>query len=203
MACNVYLGEINFSCAELPVGGLTDVLIGDKAALMGGASPAIAVDTRKEIEDTNNLGTYIINPNYGVVTVTATGAGLATDGLIHELSFNNKDGFSVFTDVKTVNADGSVSTVPTISVEFPVMSVEKRNQLEQIAVGGAELIVFVKTAAGTYHMVGAEYGLYAGTIDGNSGTVRSDKNRYQLTLTGEEQSLAFALTSSNWDTVSA
>ena len=89
MACNVYLGEINFSCAELPVGGLTDVLIGDKAALMGGASPAIAVDSRKEIEDTNNPGTYIINPAYGTVTVAATGAGLVTDGLVHELSFNN------------------------------------------------------------------------------------------------------------------
>ncbi len=201
MACNVYLGEINFSCAELPVGGLTDVLIGDKAALMGGASPAVSVDTRKEIVDPNNAGQYIINPAYGAVTITPTGATLDADGLVHELAFNNKDGFSVFTDVKTVNADGSVSTVPTISVEFPVMSAEKRNALEQIAVGGAELIAFVKTAAGTYHMVGAEYGLYAGTIDGNSGTVRSDKNRYQLTLTGEEQSLAFALDSAGWDTV--
>lgn len=198
MACTVYLGGIDFSCSELPVGGLTKVYIGDKEALMGGTSPAIAVDDDKEVEDTNNPGNYIKNTNYGAVTVNPTAANLLADGIIYSLDFNNKDGFSVFTDVKTVNADGSVSTVPTISVEFPVMTAEKRNSLEHIAVGGAELIALVETAAGTYHLVGAEYGLYAGTVDGNSGTVRTDKNRYQLTLTGEERSLAYAITSAEW-----
>ena len=201
MACTVYLGGIDFSCSELPVGGLTKVYIGDKEALMGGATPSISVDDRKEIEDPNNAGTYIKNTAYGNVTVSPSGATLLADGTIHSLDFNNKDGFSVFTDVKTVNADGSVSTVPTISVEFPVMTAEKRNSLEHIAVGGAELIALVETAAGTYHLVGAEYGLYAGTVDGNSGTVRTDKNRFQLTLTGEERSLAYAIDGSNWDLV--
>tara|TARA_B110000908_G_scaffold95243_1_gene112795 strand:- start:1804 stop:2415 length:612 start_codon:yes stop_codon:yes gene_type:complete len=193
MACTVYLGDINFSCTELPVGGLTKVWIGDKAALMSGASPAVSVDVRKEIDDPSNPGTNIQNTAYGAVSINPTGATLLVDQLVHQLSFNNKDGYSVFTDVKTVNADGSVSTVPTITVEFPVMSASKRNTLEQIAVGGAELVAFVETAAGTHHLVGAEYGLYAGSIDGNSGTVRSDKNRFQLLLTGEEQSLAFGM----------
>lgn len=187
MACNVNLSGISFSCTDLPVGGLVQVLVGDKADVEG----LIAVDSDKT------------SLTYGDVTITPTTTGLVTDGDVVNLDFNNKDGFSVFNDVKTVNADGTVSTVPTIAIEFPVMSAEKRNALEQIAVGGAELVAFVKTAAGTMHLVGFEYGLYAGTVDGTSGAARSEKNRYQLTLTGEEQSLAFDLPAAEWDKVIA
>lgn len=196
MACNVYLKGINYSCTDLPVGGLTKVYIGAKADLLEGATPPVSVETEKEIYDAVDE-VFIENPNYGNVTITATDT-LLVDGVIDQLSFNNKDGFSTFTDVKTVSADGSVSAVPSISIEFPVMDATKRNALEQIATGGAEIVAFIETAAGTYHMVGAEYGLFAGTVDGASGTARTDKNRFQLTLTGEEKSLAFAIDSSNW-----
>ena len=182
MACNVNLSGISFSCTDLPVGGLTSVMIGEKSDL----DALISVVTDK------NLAAY------GEVTITPETADLLADGDVVELNFNNKDGFSVFNDVKTVNGDGSVSTVPTIAIEFPVMSVAKRDAMEQMAVGGAELVAFVQTAAGTHHLVGFEYGLYAGTVDGTSGASRSDKNRYQLTLTGEESSLAFSLTAANW-----
>ena len=197
MACNVYLKGINYSCTDLPVGGLTKVYIGAKADLLEGANAPIVVETEKEVFDTTNQ-VFIENPNYGNVTITPTAATLLADAVIDQLSFNNKDGFSTFTDVKTVGADGSVSAVPSISIEFPVMDATKRNALEQIATGGAEIVAFIETAAGTYHMVGAEYGLFAGTVDGASGTARTDKNRFQLTLTGEEKSLAFAIDSTNW-----
>jgi hypothetical protein len=197
MACNVYLKGINYSCTDLPVGGLTKVYIGAKADLLDGASPAVSIETEKEVYDAVNE-VWNENPNYGQVTITSAGNLLADEAIIDELAFNNKDGFSTFTDVKTVNADGSVSAVPSISIEFPVMDATKRNALEQIATGGAEIVAFVETAAGTYHLVGAEYGLFAGTVDGASGTARTDKNRFQLTLTGEEKSLAFAIDSTNW-----
>tara|TARA_R110000782_G_scaffold135076_3_gene227505 strand:- start:3753 stop:4316 length:564 start_codon:yes stop_codon:yes gene_type:complete len=182
MACNVNLSGISFSCTDLPVGGLTSVMIGEKSDL----DALISVVTDKT------------SATYGEVTITPETENLLADGDVVELNFNNKDGFSVFNDVKTVNGDGSVSTVPTIAIEFPVMSVAKRDAMEQMAVGGAELVAFVQTAAGTHHLVGFEYGLYAGTVDGTSGASRSDKNRYQLTLTGEESSLAFSLTAANW-----
>jgi hypothetical protein len=185
MACNVNLSGISFSCTDLPVGGLTKVLVGDKSDLLA----LVSVETDKS------------EALYGQVTITPTTADLLADGDVVDLNFNNKDGFSVFNDVKTVNGDGSVSTIPTIAIEFPVMNVAKRDALEQMAVGGAELVAFVQTAAGTHHLVGFEYGLYAGTVDGTSGASRSDKNRYQLTLTGEESSLAFSLTSANWTSI--
>jgi len=187
MACNVNLSGISFSCTDLPVGGLVKVLIGDKADVVG----LITVDSDKT------------SINYGDVSITPATTGLLTDGDVVNLDFNNKDGFSVFNDVKTVNADGTVSTVPTIAVEFPVMNEAKRNSLEQLAVGGAELVAFVETAAGTYHLVGFEYGLYAGTVDGTSGAARAEKNRFQLTLTGEEQSLAYSIPSAEFAKVIA
>lgn len=186
--CNLNLTGIGFSCTDLPVGGLTKILIGERADVIGAG--AVTVD-----DDKTSL-------TYGDVTIGAT-TGLVTDAGLVELSFNNKDAFSVFTDVKTVAADGTVSCVPTISVEFPVMDKTRRDALEQIAVGGAEIVAFIETAAGTHHMVGFEYGLYASTVDGNSGTVRAEKNRYQLTLTGEERSLAYDLTDANWNAVLA
>ena len=111
MACNVYLKGINYSCTDLPVGGLTRVYIGAKADLLDGASAPVVIDDAKEVYNTTDQ-VWEENPNYGLVTITPTTTTLIADAVISELSFNNKDGFSTFTDVKTVNADGSVSAVP-------------------------------------------------------------------------------------------
>ena len=180
MACNPTLGSVTFSCDDLGIGGLKKVLIANKSDLDG-----------------------IVTVANNVVTIAPSTTGLVTDGDAVEIQFNLKDGFSVFSEVKTVSADGTVSSVPTISIEIPKMSADHRNELDNIASPGAELVAFVETAAGTYHMVGYEYGLYAGTVDGNSGTGRSEKNRYQITLTGEEDSLSYAIASTEWADVIA
>jgi len=122
---------------------------------------------------------------------------------VSQISFNNKDGFSVFSEVKTVSADGIVSTVPTVSVELPKMTADKITALNDISKGGAELVAFVKTAAGTYHVCGLDYGLYAGTVDANSGTGRAEKNRFQLTLTGDEQGLSYSIPAAEFATATA
>jgi hypothetical protein len=180
MACNITLADVTFSCDDLGIGGLKKVYVGNKADLVG----LVAIS--------NNAP-----------TITPTTTGLDSDGDVVEVQFNLKDGFSVFSEVKTVSADGIVTSVPTISIEIPKMSEDHRNALDNLAKPGAELVAFVETAAGTYHMVGWEYGLYAATVDGNSGTGRSEKNRYQITLTGEEDSLSYALASGEWSKVIA
>jgi len=173
--------SLSYACGEISSGGLKTIILADRAQL---------------IED-------------GAITITAGavtigGTGLVTSGVdILTLGFNNKDAFSNFTDVKTVNADGSASVVPTIQVEFLRMDAAKRTTLEEIATPGAEIVAFVETAAGTYHMVGYGFGLYAATVDGASGASRTDKNRYQLTLVGEENVLANTLDSANWAKVTA
>ena len=180
MACNITLADVTFSCDDLGIGGLKKVYVGNKADLDG--IVAVSNDT---------------------VTVTPATTGLDSDGDVIEIQFNLKDGFSVFSEVKTVSADGVVNSVPTISIEIPKMSEDHRNALNNLAKPGAELVAFVETAAGTYHMVGYDYGLYAATVDGNSGTGRSEKNRYQITLTGEEDSLSYSMTATEWADVIA
>jgi len=177
MACTVTLTDIAYSCDDLGIGGIIELHVSSKAA-------ADAVVTA-------NASTRVISAV----------SGAASD--VVELSFNLKDGFSVFSEVKTVNADGTTTTVPTISVELPKMDASKITALDQIAKGGAELVAWVKTAAGTYHVSGLDYGLYASSVDGNSGTGRGEKNRFQLTLTGEENGLSYSIDSADFATATA
>ena len=177
MACTVTLADILYSCDDLGIGGIVELHIANKSnaesALTGVGSADRAIT-----------------------------AATAVSGIV-ELGFNLKDGFSVFSEVKTVNADGTTTTVPTISVELPKMDADKITALNNIAKGGAELVAFVKTAAGTYHVSGLDYGLYAATVDGNSGTSRAEKNRFQLTLTGEENGLSHSIAEADFNTATA
>ncbi len=191
MACTVTLAnDITYSCDDVAIGGIVQLFLTNKASLLasGGAldqavADGVVIDNdARTIEDGSTV---------------AIAAIPATDGI--EISFNNKDGFSVFSEVKTVSADGVVSCVPTISVELPKMTPAKVTELNKISKGGAELVALVETAAGTYHVVGLDYGLYAGTVDGNSGTGRSEKNRFQLTLTGDELGLGYSLEETSLD----
>jgi len=189
MACNLTLADVGYDCTDLGIGGLKAVYLANRDELITG----------------DGNGNPFVSVTGGAVTVTpdAASAGapnntLYSDGDAIKVEFNLKDGFSVFTDVKTVSADGIVSTVPTIAIEIPKMSPAHRDALNDMAKAGAELVAFVETAAGTYHMIGFDYGLYAATVDGTSGTGRAEKNRYQLTLTGDEDSLAYHLDSNNW-----
>ena len=184
MGCNVDFSstaDIAYSCDQLSTGGLKTVYLVDRA-------------------DLNTNGSLTVATGAG----TISGTGLDTDGVnVLTLGFNNKDGFSNFTDVKTLNADGSCSSVPTIQLEFIRMGATLRNALETIARPGAELVAFVETAAGTYHIVGYDFGLYAGTVDGASGVARTDKNRFQLTLVGDENVLSYTMDETNFNKVNA
>ena len=167
MACTVSLSGIIYDCTDLGIGGITRFSLVAKSAV---DSAALGLNS-----ETRVVGTPVLVS--GVVDYT----------------FNLKDGFSAFNEVKTVNADGTSSTVPTITIEFPKMSAANITELNEIATPGAELVAFIETAAGTYHLVGADYGLYASTVDMSSGAARSEKNRIQLTLTGEENGLAYSI----------
>ena len=108
-----------------------------------------------------------------------------------EFGFNNKDAFSNFTDVVTANPDGTRNVVPTIQMEFARMSPANRTALMALTQAGAELVAVLETAAGTQHLVGFEFGLIASSIDGASGTTRSEENRFQLALVGEGNNLSY------------
>ena len=173
MACNVTLADITYSCDDVAIGGILELHVANRTDAI---TALTLVEADREIT-----------------------AALAVTG-VAQISFNNKDAFSVFSEVKTVSADGIVATVPTVSVELPKMTAAKITALNDISKGGAELVAFIKTAAGTYHVCGLDYGLYAGTVDANSGTGRSEKNRFQLTMTGDEQGLSYSIAAADFIT---
>jgi len=177
MACSVTIAGITYACTDIPTGGITRALIADYDNIR-----------------TNDFVTVAGN----TATITPATDDLLTDGDAFDLQFSNRDGFSAFTDVKTVNADGTFSVVPTLSLEFPVMTKAKRDELEAISAPLGRVIAFVETAAGTHHILGYDFGLYVSTVDGASGTGRAEKNRFQITLTGEEDSLAIGITSAQF-----
>ena len=177
MACTVTLADITYGCDDLGIGGIVELHVASRAA-------AIAVLTSD-----------------APTRVVSAVSGAAAD--VVQFSFNLKDGFSVFSEVKTSNADGTFSTVPTISAEFPKMDAARITALDQMSNGAPEMVAFVKTAAGTHHVCGLDFGLYTSTIDGNSGTGRSEKNRFQLTMTGEEAGLSYSITSALFDVATA
>tara|TARA_B110000908_G_scaffold11212_1_gene13227 strand:+ start:357 stop:896 length:540 start_codon:yes stop_codon:yes gene_type:complete len=176
MACTVTLSAIDYGCNDLGIGGIVELHVSSRET----ANAAIT---------TKDSATRVIS------AVSAA----ATD--VVQLSFNLKDGFSVFSEVKTSNADGTFSTVPTISAEFPKMDASRISALDQMSNGAPEMVAFVKTAAGTYHVCGLDFGLYTSTVDGSSGTGRSEKNRFQLTMTGEEAGLSYSITDTLFDTL--
>ena len=195
MACTPTLSDVSFGCDDLGIGGLKSLYIGHKSALVEEQTDSTGSGTYTPL--TESAGEWSVNPD-----PTLTDNGLYSDGSVIKVEFNLKDGFSVFTDVKTVTADGISSTVPTIAIEVPSMTKSHRDALNALCQPGVELVAFVETAAGTKHLVGVDYGLYASTVDGTSGTGRSEKNRYQLTLTGEEDALAYDI-SAEWADVIA
>lgn len=203
MACDITLGDVTYSCDDIGIGGLKRVILANKAELVkevagsaGTDFTAVSVDSTGAV--TINVDPDVVSGDNSLYTLLSNTTATYGGALASEIQFNLKDGFSVFSEVKTVSADGIVSSVPTISIEVPKMSEAHRNDLNNLAKPGAELVAFVQTAAGTYHLVGWEYGLYASSVDGNSGTGRAEKNRYQITLTGEEDSLSYAIDQANW-----
>ena len=171
MACTVTLSGITYGCDDLGIGGIVELHLASK-------EEALTVITKDD-------------PTRVISAATTPAANAVV-----EIEFHLKDGFSVFSEVKTVNPTGGFTTVPTISVELPKMDATKISALDQMSNGPKEMVALVKTAAGTYHAVGLDHGIYVSTVDGNSGTGRAEKNRFQLTLTGEEDGLSYSMTES-------
>ena len=133
MACTVTLSGITYGCDDLGIGGIVELHLASK-------EDALAVITKDD-----------------PTRVISAASGAPSE--IVEIEFHLKDGFSVFSEVKTVNPTGGFTTVPTISVELPKMDAAKITALDQMSNGPKEMVAFVKTAAGTYHAVGLDHGI--------------------------------------------
>lgn len=120
-----------------------------------------------------------------------------------DMEFNPKDGFSSFTDTKTVDETGVVTAIPTLLLEFPKMTLEKRNSIELLTSNGIEIVAFIETSAGERHALGMDFGLRGSEGNGQSGTGRTEKNKYDVKLEGEETNLSRYISDAAWSSIVA
>ena len=182
----VAIPSITFDC-DIPLGGLKRVYV---SYLNGDGASIYGFDTLN-INATNTIvgagASYLIQD----ADANAIDAIVSTTNPWVEIPFNSNDEVSNFIDEKTTNTNGTSETVPTIELELPLMSAERQQAIRELTRGGLPLVAAIETAAGTYHIAGADFGL-VGSASGASGSQRSDKNAYTLTLTGRERELAIA-----------
>jgi len=188
MGCitNLELEGIGLDCTDIPTGGIKSIYIADACdTVIGFVDKAIKLDG------------VTPNPLYGQVTTLAFRAGE-----VYKLEFNKKDGVTGWSEAKTADNSGLVTNVPTLTIEFPKMTKSKRNLINEVLNPNVNVILFVETAAGTKHVLGAKYGMRATTGTGSTGTGRAEKNAYTLVFTGEESELSYDLTA-KWANVIA
>jgi hypothetical protein len=161
--------DVTLNCSDIPVGGIVKALVAKYSDLTA-------------FTEVDGEITSVTIANLKVV----------------DLEFNPKDGFSNFTDEKTVDEAGIVTAIPTVSLEFPKMTLKKRNALEVLTSSGMELVLFVETAAGTRHALGLDFGVMGSSVNGKSGTGRKDKNSYDIAFTGEETHLSRLISDNTW-----
>lgn len=176
MACNqsVITGDLTLDCSDVPVGGIIAVYV------------ARFDDVTSFVDSTGEVTNVVI-----------------VSGTVVNLEFNPKDGFSQFTDTKTVDEGGSVIATPELTLEFPKTTLSKRNALEKIVRPNSEYVIFIEAASGVRHVLGLDFGMGASEGKGMSGASRSDKNKYELTFAGEETNLARTIDDTAWAQVIA
>lgn len=174
MPCDLSVinADVTLDCNDVPIGGIVKALVMKLVDLTA----------------------------YSEVDGELTSVTIAADK-VHDLEFNSKDGFSNFTDEKTVDDTGIVTAVPTVSLEFPKMTLNKRNALENLTQSGQELVLFIETAGGQRHALGLDFGMMGSSVNGKSGAGRSEKNSYDVQFTGEETNLARLIDDATWSNI--
>lgn len=174
MPCDLGIinADVTLDCSDVPVGGLTQVLV-------------------MKYEDLTS---------FTEVDGEVTAVTISADKVV-DLEFNSKDGYSNFTDEKTVDDSQIVTAVPTVMLEFPKMTINKRNALEVLSSSGQDLIIFIETASGDRHALGLDFGMQGTEVNGKSGAGRSEKNSYDIKFTGEETNLARLIDATTWTTL--
>lgn len=124
-------------------------------------------------------------------------------GKIVNLEFNIKDGYSKFDNDKMVEASGITKAIPSVYLEFPKMTVEKRNALELFTTPNTSYVLFIEDASGVRHAVGMDFGVWGSEANGQSGASRNDKNMFNLKFEGEEISLARTISENAWAQIQA
>jgi len=139
----------------------------------------------------NNIGgvTKFYVSNYDNVTAYTLTAGLvtaitATDPFV-EFVFN-KNSSSYVEDAVISLESGSTHYATTTNLMIPRREVSKRNSLQLIAAGQADLFIILKDANGLYWVQGLVNGSNLTAQGEGSGAAKADGSKYSLAFLSEE-----------------
>lgn len=93
---------------------------------------------------------------------------------------------SLSSDVAVSQENGTVTYTQNLTLVFNKLEAAKRNQLLLMA-EATSMVVVVKTNSGKYFSVGIERGAFLGSASSTTGTAYSDREGYELVITGIEE----------------
>lgn len=122
-----------------------------------------------------------------------------TDGVISAITMANSKKFKKYAFAKNTGNLTSTYTIDLASgvkyvtsdllLQFNRMETTKRVEISALALG--DLAVIVKDANGKYWYLGKDEPVNASAGDGQTGTARSDANRYTITLQDESLEMPY------------
>ena len=122
-----------------------------------------------------------------------------TDGVISAITMASSKKFKKYNFAKNTgnltstytmdNASGVKYVTSDLLLQFNRMETTKRVEIAALAL--ADLVVIVKDANGKYWYLGKDEPVNASAGDGQTGTARSDANRYTITLQDESLEMPY------------
>lgn len=137
---------------------------------------------------TSSMGgvrTIWLAPYDEAVTITAE-SGVITDisNLDSFVKYNFRKNTASMTSTLNVDAANGINFVSTeLNMVFGKMETSKRVEIQSLVL--AEVFAIVKDANGKYWFLGKDEGVSATAGTGQTGTVKTDANSYNITLTDE------------------
>ena len=132
------------------------------------------------------VSVYLANYKENIFTVTS-GAVSAVDSAVSFYEYQFRKNTGSMTSTLNIDPANGVNFVQTdLVMLFSRMETKKRIEMAALSVG--QLAGIVKDANGKYYALGVSEPLEASAGDGQTGTARTDGNRYSITLTDNQES---------------
>lgn len=129
---------------------------------------------------------YLANYQDNIFTVTS-GAVSAVNSAVSFYEYQFRKNTGSMTSTLNIDPANGVNFVSTdLDLVFSRMETKKRIEMAALSVG--QLAGIVKDANGKYYALGVSEPLEASAGDGQTGTARTDGNRYHIVLTDNQES---------------
>ena len=137
----------------------------------------------------------------GIATLTTSSSGevgkvsIAQEDIAKFKVFYIKQNTTSFTSTLTTDPANGVNYVSTvISIVFTKMNTRKRIEMSALAVNDVNIIV--QDANNSYWFLGLDEAVTATNATGETGTAKTDGNKYTIEFTDESESFPYELNSS-------